>query len=126
VLAVAWGRPGRIWAGAESLGPVTRLDAEDRQLATYLRAHRAPHERVLIEPLDYTDIVIAHAARIPAALTVSLAITRSPERTVAETLARTGAAWLAVHDAWWAHFAADWPATALRFGHWRLIHAEGR
>ena len=31
-----------IWAGAESMGAVTRLDGEDRELARYLRAHRRP------------------------------------------------------------------------------------
>ena len=126
VMAVAWAPAGRIWAGAESLGPVTRLDAEDRQLADYLRAHRAPRERVFIEPLAYNDILITHAARVPAALSVTLAITKTPERTVAETLARTGASWLAVHDAWAAHFGSDWPAGSLHFGRWRLFHAGGR
>ena len=53
---------------------------------------------MLIEPLDFADIVIAHAARVPAPLTVSLSITRHPEPTLAATLARTGARWLAVYD----------------------------
>jgi 4-amino-4-deoxy-L-arabinose transferase-like glycosyltransferase len=129
VLVVAWGGPRRVWAGAESLAPITRLDGEDRALAAYLRAHRRPDERVLIEPLDFADIVIAHAARVPAMLTVSLAITRHAEPTVAATLARTGARWLAVYDgapdSWGQRLAADWPRDTLRFGHWKLLHAPG-
>jgi 4-amino-4-deoxy-L-arabinose transferase-like glycosyltransferase len=130
-LLAAWSGPGRIWAGAESMGPLTRLDGEDRQLADYLRAHRAPRESVLIEPLAFSDIVIAHAARIPATLTVSLTITRTPEPTVAGTLARTGARWLAIYDgpgepagaSWAEKWAADWPRESLRFGHWKLMRA---
>jgi hypothetical protein len=129
VLVAAWSGPRRVWVGAESLGALTRLDGEDRQLADYLRAHRRPAERVFIEPLDFSDIVIAHAARIPAELTVSLAITRSAEATVAATLARTGARWLAAYDGgpttWGQTLAADWPAESLRFGHWKLIRADG-
>jgi 4-amino-4-deoxy-L-arabinose transferase-like glycosyltransferase len=127
VLCLAWGGPGRVWSGAESLAPLTRLDGEDRALADYLRAHRRPDERVLIEPLDFADVVIAHAARVPAPLSVSLAITRQAETTVAATLARTGAAWLAVYDggpsSWGQRLAADWPADSLRFGRWKLLHA---
>ena len=131
VLLVAWGRPGRIWAGAESFGLLTRLDGEDRQLARYLRAHRRPDERVFIEPMDFNDIVIAHAAGVPAPLTVSLSITRAASPTVAETLARTGARWLAVYDGgpaspgpWAPMLAADWPSASVRFGHWRLLHSQ--
>ena len=40
----------RIWAGAESMGALTRLDGEDRALAAHLRAVRKPGERVMIEP----------------------------------------------------------------------------
>jgi 4-amino-4-deoxy-L-arabinose transferase-like glycosyltransferase len=134
VLLVAWGRPGRIWAGAESFGPLTRLDDEDRQLARYLRAHRRPDQRVFIEPMDFSDIVIANAAGVPAPLTVSLSITRVASPTVAETLARTGARWLAAYDGapetpgasasiWRQMLAADWPADSLRFGHWRLLRS---
>jgi hypothetical protein len=129
VLSLAWRGPGRVWSGAESLAPLTRLDGEDRALAAYLRDHRRPDERVLIEPLDFADILIAHAARVPAPLTVSLAITRQAETSVAATLARTGAAWLAVHDGgpsgWAQRLAVDWPADSLRFGHWKLLHADG-
>ena len=127
VLFLAWRGPGRVWSGAESLAPLTRLDAEDRALAAYLRDHRRPDEQVLIEPLDFADIVIAHAARVPAPLTVSLAITRQAETSVAATLARTGAAWLAVYDGgaagWGQRLATDWPADSLRFGRWKLLHA---
>ena len=126
VLCVAWCGRARVWSGAESLAPVTRLDGEDRALAVYLRDHRRAGERVLIEPLDFADIVIAHAARVPATLTVSLAITRHAEPTVAATLARTGARWLAVYDGapdgWGQRLAADWPRDSLRFGHWKLLH----
>jgi hypothetical protein len=125
VLCVAWGGRARVWSGAESLAPVTRLDGEDRALAEYLRDHRRAGERVLIEPLDFADIVIAHAARIPAPLVVSLSITRQPEATVAATLARTGATWLAVYDGgpdtWGQRLAGDWPPDSLRFGRWKLL-----
>lgn len=130
VLSVAWWGHGRVWSGAESLAPLTRLDPEDRALADYLRDHRRPDERVLIEPVDFADIVIAHAARVPAPLTVSLAITRQAESTVAATLARTGSAWLAVYDGgssgWGRRLAADWPRDSLRFGRWKLLHAGAR
>jgi hypothetical protein len=130
VLALAWVGQGRVWSGAESLAPVTRLDSEDRGLADYLRQHRAPGESVLIEPLDFADIVIAHAARIPAPLTVTLAVTRHAEGTVAATLATTGAAWLAVYDggpsSWGQRLASDWPRDSLRFGRWKLLHAAAR
>jgi hypothetical protein len=128
VLAVAWTGRARVWSGAESFAPITRLDGEDRALADYLRTNRQASERVLIEPVDFADIVIAHAARVPAPLVVSLAITRSPEPTLAATLARTGARWLAVYDApsgtWFPRFASDWPADTQAFGHWRLLRAQ--
>jgi hypothetical protein len=128
VLVVAWTGRARVWSGAESFAPITRLDGEDRQLAEYLRTHRQASEPVLIEPLEFADIVIAHAARVPAPLTVSLTITRHPEPTLAATLARTGARWLAVYDGpggtWFPRFAADWPATTETFGHWRLLRAQ--
>ena len=128
VLVVAWSGGGRVWSGAESFAPITRLDGEDRALADYLRTHRHASDRVLIEPLDFADIVIAHAARIPAPLTVSLSITRHPDATLAATLARTGARWLAVYDAapgaWFPRFAADWPPNTPAFGHWRLLSAK--
>jgi hypothetical protein len=126
VLLVAWSGRDRVWSGAESLAPLTRLDGEDRALASYLRTHRAADERVLIEPLDFADIVIAHAARVPAPLSASLTITRRPEASVAATLARTGVAWLAVYDgdarSWGRLLAADWPPDSLRFGRWKLLY----
>jgi 4-amino-4-deoxy-L-arabinose transferase-like glycosyltransferase len=125
VLVVAWTGRARVWSGAESFAPITRLDGEDRALADYLRAHREPTDRVLIEPLEFADIVIAHAARVPAPLTVSLSITRHPEATLAATLSLTATRWLAVYDApggtWFPLFAADWPANTQAFGHWRLL-----
>jgi hypothetical protein len=125
VLVVAWTGRARVWSGAESFAPITRLDGEDRQLADYLRTHRQANDSVLIEPLEFADIVIAHAARIPAPLTVSLTITRHAEPTLAATLARTGARWLAVYDAapgtWFPRFASDWPVSTETFGHWRLL-----
>jgi len=128
VLVVAWTGRARVWSGAESFAPITRLDGEDRALADYLRTHRQPNDRVLIEPLDFADIVIAHAARVPAPLVVSLSITRSPEPTLAATLTRTGARWLAVYDApsgtWFPRFASEWPAGTQAFGHWRLLEAR--
>ena len=53
----------RIWAGAESMGAVTRLDDEDRRLARHLRAHRRPHEPVMIEPVAFAEIAIARPAK---------------------------------------------------------------
>ncbi len=128
VLVVAWTGRARVWSGAESFAPITRLDGEDRALAEFLRAHRQASDRVLIEPLDFADIVIAHAAGVPAPMTVSLSITRHPEPTLAATLARTGARWLAVYDAppgtWFPRFAADWPPNTPAFGHWRLLRVQ--
>ena len=63
-LVAAVGRD-RIWAGAESMGAVTRLDGEDRELARWLRAHRRPHEPVMIEPLAFADIGIATRPAFP-------------------------------------------------------------
>ena len=126
VLLVAWtGRP-RIWSGAESLGPLTRLDAEDRRLAALLRDQRRPDESIMIDPvaLSFTDIAITHASGTPAARSVTLVQTRQPGRSVADTLAVTGARWLAAHDGSWApRLAGDWPASALRIGGWRVVHA---
>jgi 4-amino-4-deoxy-L-arabinose transferase-like glycosyltransferase len=128
VLTVAWaGRP-RVWAGAESLGPLTRLDAEDRRLAVYLRDHRRPDEEIMIDPLavSFMDIAVTHASGTPAARSVTLVQTRQPGRTVADTLAATGTRWLAAHDQSWARrLGADWPAGAVRIGGWRLLHVAG-
>ena len=68
----------RIWAGAESMGALTRLDGEDRALARWLRAHRRPHEPVMIEPLAFADIGIAHAAGVPWTESITLIVTREP------------------------------------------------
>jgi hypothetical protein len=125
-LVCAFARPGRVWAGAESIAPLTRLDGEDRALARYLESHRQPEEGVFIDTFAYVDIAIAHAARVPAHLTGTLAHTRLPGRTLAESRALTGASWFAVHDDSWGRRAPrDWPTTSLRFGHWRLAHFGG-
>jgi len=118
---------GRIWTGAESLAPLTRLDAEDRALAEHIAAHRRPEEGVYLDTVGFADIVVAHAARVPAPRSVTLAATRDPfgagGGTLAAARARTGAAWFAVHDRSWGRIAvADWPADSLRFGQWRLAH----
>ena len=129
VLVVAWTGRARVWSGAESFAPITRLDGEDRALADYLRAHRQASDRVLIEPLDFADIVIAHAAGVPAPLTVSLSITRHPEPTLAATLARTGARWLAVYDRPARHLVPplrppSGPRARRPSAHWRLLVVE--
>ena len=125
VLLVAWAGPGRGWGGAESLGPLTRLDAEDRQLAAYLHAHRRADEPIMVDPLQFMDIAVTHASGTPAACSVTLVLTRQPGRTVAGTLAATGARWLAVRDDSWApRLVQDWPAASVRFGRWRLIHVH--
>ncbi len=131
VLVVAWTGRARVWSGAESFAPITRLDGEDRALADYLRAHRRPTDRVLIEPLDFADIVIAHAARIPAPLTVSLSITRHA-RADAGRDARTRPApagslsTTVPAEPGSQRFAADWPADTQAFGRWRLLQADSR
>jgi 4-amino-4-deoxy-L-arabinose transferase-like glycosyltransferase len=132
VFAVATWGPGRIWGGAESMGALTRLDAEDRALADHLRARRTPGERVMIEPLGFAEIAIAAAGGVPATAAVTLAQTREPSRTVAETMNATGAAWLAAHEderpARWTRRLPDWPpdgtplASAIAIGRWRVIH----
>ena len=73
------------------MGAVTRLDGEDRELAAALRARRAPHAPVMLEPLAFADIGIAHAAGVPWTESVSLIVTRTPRATVAETMSTTGA-----------------------------------
>src|SRR5450432_4325542 len=126
VLALAFARSGRIWAGAESVAPLTRLDGEDRDLARYLAAHRRKDESAFIDTFGYVDIPIAHAARIPASLSASLAQTRHPGRTLAESRAVTGASWFAIHDLSWGKAPVpDWPPDSPRFGHWRLAHVPG-
>jgi 4-amino-4-deoxy-L-arabinose transferase-like glycosyltransferase len=122
VQVVAVARPGRIWPGAESLGVLTRLDAEDRALAAYLRAHRRPGEPVMLEPLAFAEIAIAHAAAVPMTQSVTLTVTREPAATVAASMAATGARWVAgyEHPGGWPSRLPDWPADALAFGRWRL------
>jgi 4-amino-4-deoxy-L-arabinose transferase-like glycosyltransferase len=126
MFAVATAGPGRIWGGAESNGALTRLDGEDRALAAYLRAHRAPREPVMIEPFGYADIAVVEAAGVPAPQSITLAVTRAPRATVAETMRALGARWMAAYDdgrpeAWTARLP-DWPPDALEIGRWRLIH----
>jgi hypothetical protein len=119
VLAHAW--PGRIWGGAESFEAVTRLDGEDRALAGFLERHVGPGEGVFIDPFGFIDIVIVHAARIPAARSATLAWTRTPSPTLAETRARTQASWFAAHDWSWGRTPIpDWPAESVRLGGWRV------
>jgi len=120
---LAFARPGRSWSGAECLGPLTRLDAEDRALADFLRAHRRPEEGVFVDPLGFTDIVIIEAAGIPIEKAATLSWTRTPAATLAETRARTGASWFAAHDASWGRRPIpDWPSDGVRFGGWRVAH----
>jgi hypothetical protein len=120
----------RIWAGAESMGALTRLDAEDRALAAHLRAVRKPGERVMIEPFAYADIGIAHAAGIPWTEDVTLIVTREPRATARDSLLSTGAEYLVGYDrsgGWpqrlsdWPRGGADWPRGGTRFGRWILI-----
>ena len=120
-----WGR-SRLWGGAESMGALTRRDAADRALADYLRAARAPGERVMIEPLAFAEIAIAAAGGVPQTDVVTLSITREPAATVAETMRVTGARWMAARaddrPSTWTTRLPDWPADALELGRWRLIH----
>ncbi|MEO5768256.1 MAG: glycosyltransferase family 39 protein [Polyangia bacterium] len=127
-LLAAFARPDRIWAGAESIGPLTRLDSEDRGLALYLLQYRRPQEAVFIDTFGYVDAVIAHAARVPAPLTTTLAHTRTPSATLRQSRARTGASWFAYHALSWAKtLPPDWPASKeQRFGGWHLAYvADG-
>jgi hypothetical protein len=113
----------RIWAGAESMGALTRLDGEDRALAAAIRARRAPHAPVMIEPLAFADIAIAHAAGVPWTESVSLTVTRTPRATATETMATTGARLVAGYDrpGGWPRTLPDWPPTTPMFGRWRLL-----
>jgi len=120
---------GRIWGGAESLGAWTHLDAEDRALADLLRTHRAPHEVVFIDPLAFIDIAIAHAADVPQTDVATLTRTRSHQRTLSASFARTSARWFAAHDAGWGREGIpDWPALSVSLGGWHVVHLddEGR
>jgi hypothetical protein len=120
----------RIWAGAESMGALTRLDREDRALADHLRAVRQPGQRVMIEPFAYADIGIAHAARIPWTEDVTLIVTREPSATVRDSLLSTGAELLVGYDrpGGWPSRIAGWPRSrgesapgVARFGRWVVI-----
>jgi hypothetical protein len=122
----------RIWGGAESVGPLTRLDPEDRALAEFLRARRRPEEAVFVDTFGYVDIAIAHAAGIPLGRVATLTVTRTPSETLAATRVRTGAAWFAYHVRSWAgQLPPDWPDdvsdgpwASTRIGGWRIAHAE--
>jgi hypothetical protein len=118
------GPTGRLWGGAESMGALTRLDGEDRALASYLRAHRAPHERVMLEPLTFAEIAIAEEAGVPATESMTLTVTREPGPSVAESARATGARWFAAYDhpGGWASRLPDWPSDAVALGRWRLAY----
>ena len=132
---VASDPPGRIWGGAESVGPLTRLDQEDRALAEFLRAGRRPEEVVFVDTFGYVDIAIAHAAGVPLGRVATLTTTRTPSETLAATRARTGATWFAYHARSWAgRLPPDWPVdvsqiqvdghwSSTRIGGWRIAHA---
>jgi hypothetical protein len=113
----------RIWAGAESMGALTRLDGEDRALAAHLRAVRRPGERVMIEPFSFAEIGIAHAAGIPWTESVTLIVTREPRATARDSLLSTGAEYLVGYDrpGGWPARLPDWPRGGARFGHWIVI-----
>jgi 4-amino-4-deoxy-L-arabinose transferase-like glycosyltransferase len=113
----------RIWAGAESMGALTRLDGEDRALAAHLRAIRKPGQRVMIEPFAYADIGIAHAAGLPWTEDVTLIMTREPRATVRDSLLSTGAELLVGYDrlGGWPSRLAGWPPGGARSGHWIVI-----
>lgn len=118
---------GRIWGGAESFEAVTRLDREDRDVARYLERNVRPEEGVFVDPFGFSDISIVHAANIPVARVATLAWTRTPSATLAETRRRTQASWFAAHDWSWGKSAIpDWPADGVRFGRWRVAHYWGQ
>jgi hypothetical protein len=123
----------RIWAGAESMGAVTRLDREDRELARHLRAQRRPHERVMIEPVAFAEIGVAHAAGVPWTESITLIVTREPRATVGESMRATGARFVVGYDGQdggWPRRLPDWPTTPaqqtrqVRIGHWRIVDRE--
>ena len=120
----------RIWAGAESMGAVTRLDREDRELARHLRAQRRPHERVMIEPVAFAEIGVAHAAGVPWTESITLIVTREPRATVGESMRATGARFVVGYDGkdgGWPRRLPDWPtapAQQTRIGQWRVVDGE--
>jgi 4-amino-4-deoxy-L-arabinose transferase-like glycosyltransferase len=123
VWLVATAGGGRIWAGAESMGALTRLDAEDRDVAADLRKIRPPGARVMIEPLAFAEIGIAHAAGLPWQEAVTLTITRTPRGTVRDSLLSTGALLMVGYDqpGGWPRTLPDWPRRGQSFGHWIVI-----
>jgi hypothetical protein len=124
VWIVATAGRDRIWAGAESMGALTRLDGEDRALAAHLRAHRRRHEPVMIEPLAFADIGIAHAAGVPWTESITLIVTREPRGTVAESMLATGARFVVGYERehGWPHRLSDWPADGgTPIGRWRVV-----
>ncbi len=118
----------RIWAGAESMGALTRLDGEDRALATHLRSVRPPGAPVMIEPYSFAEIGIAHAAGIPWTESVTLIVTREPRATMRESMLTTGAAYIVGYDrpGGWPERLPDWPRGGeRRFGHWIVVDRTG-
>lgn len=126
-MAVMWASPAGQWPGLEAVSPVTRLDPDDRAVAEHLRSHRKLGEGVFIDTIDYADIAITAAAGVPARQSASLVIARAPEATLAATVARTGATWVAARDDSWLlrpEFARGWPVGATRLGRWRIARIE--
>jgi 4-amino-4-deoxy-L-arabinose transferase-like glycosyltransferase len=123
IWGVATAGRGRIWAGAESMGALTRLDAEDRDVAAHLRQIRPPGARVMIQPLAFAEIGVGHAAAIPWQDAVTLTITRTPRATARDSLLSTGAEWMVGYDqpGGWPRTLPDWPRNGRRFGHWIVI-----
>jgi hypothetical protein len=118
----------RIWAGAESMGALTRLDGEDRALAAYLRAVRPPGAPVMIEPFSYAEIGIAHAAGIPWTEAVTLIVTRTPRATMRQSMLTTGAQFIVGYDrpGGWPARLPDWPSGGgAQFGHWIVVDRSG-
>jgi hypothetical protein len=126
----------RIWAGAESMGALTRLDREDREVARHLRERRRPHEPVMIEPLAFAEIGIAHAAGVPWTESITLIVTREPRATLADTMLATGARFVVGYDRQdgqdeidgtpgWPRRLPDWPAAGdarqVSIGRWRVV-----
>jgi len=125
----------RMWAGAESMGALTRLDREDRDVARWLRDHRRPHEPVMIEPLAFAEIGIAHAAGVPWTESITLIVTREPRATLAESMRATGARFVVGRDeeGGWPRRLPDWPTSKVSqesqesqvsIGRWRIVDAQ--